>query len=370
MSNEELFYTYGPDGLLGARESIRTASFLAAKARAEAQDIKGPSTSEVSSRWESANAISHSQVGDSRPLSSIAICPDQQRLAVSGFSGDVNTFSLRNRDMNRSKSLRGHTDRCCGLSWNPFSNGVDLASAGADGKIMLWKLDQEPEILGPHSQLIGHELRVNRVVFHPKVQNLIASTSDDETWRLWDIEHQQELLLQEGHAGGVIGLAVHPDGSLLASSDTVGVIRVWDLRSGRSIMSFEGHAEQVVGLDISPNGYSMASCSGDNSVRVWDLRKSICAEVLTWHDKLVSSVKFDRDRGDLLMTAGYDCVARVCRTSDFKILKNFPIHESRIMGADLASDGSFLVTACYDRTFKVWETDGAVREKDESMKLE
>ncbi len=50
--------------------------------------------------------------------------------------------------------------------------------------------------------------------------------------RLWDIEKKHALLLQEGHAGEVTGLAFHPDGSLISTSDTGGVVRVWDLRTG------------------------------------------------------------------------------------------------------------------------------------------
>lgn len=46
---------------------------------------------------------------------------------------------------------------------------------------------------------IGHEDRVNRVESHPSGRYL-ASTSHDETWRLWDVSVGQELLIQEGHA--------------------------------------------------------------------------------------------------------------------------------------------------------------------------
>ncbi len=368
MGTDDLFYTYGPERLLAIRKHLRDVSFQSASARVTEFKLESVDSNSMNSTvWENCTAIAHSQVGDSRPLSSVALSLQHQAVAVGGFSGDVNVFSTASRDLRKLKSLRAHKDRCCGVAWSPFESNVQLASGGADSKIMLWNIHGGNEVLGPSAELAGHELRVNRVAYHPKCANLLASTSDDETWRLWDLERMEEVLLQEGHIGGVIGLAMHPDGSLVSTSDTVGVIRVWDMRSGRSILSFEGHAEQVVGLDFSPNGFTLASCSGDNSVRIWDLRKKKGIEELAWHDKLVSSVKFNR--GDLLMTAGFDCVARICRTSDFKIVKNFPIHESRIMGADFAQDGSCLVTACYDRTFKVW-TPEAKTEPPADMKQE
>jgi U4/U6 small nuclear ribonucleoprotein PRP4 len=234
----------------------------------------------------------------------------------------------------------------------------------------LWSIGGDMENKKPLGVFEGHELRINRVAWHPTCTQFVFSTSDDETWRMWDVERQEELLLQEGHAGGVFGVAIHPDGSLIATSDTVGVIRVWDIRTGRSILDFQGHAEQVVGVDFSPNGFHLASCSGDNTVCVWDLRARSRAEILPGHTKLVSSVKYDRENGGTLMTAGYDCVAKIWRTCDYKVVKNLPIHETRIMGADLNKSGTAVVTGCYDRTFKVWSTTDATKRELDIVKKE
>lgn len=38
--------------------------------------------------------------------------------------------------------------------------------------------------------------------------------SYDNSWRLWDLEAQEEILHQEGHSKGVHDLHFHPDGSL------------------------------------------------------------------------------------------------------------------------------------------------------------
>jgi U4/U6 small nuclear ribonucleoprotein PRP4 len=41
--------------------------------------------------------------------------------------------------------------------------------------------------------------------------------SFDQTWRLWDVDTQQELLLQEGHSREVFALGFQCDGSLVAT---------------------------------------------------------------------------------------------------------------------------------------------------------
>ena len=346
-----VFYTHGSESLLHARQRIAEKSSGMATARLERERNREFMNMELPSIWEKGTVVPFSQIGDSRPLSNVSFSSCDPLVAVAGWSGDINVFSTSSdRDLTQVVSLRGHRDRCTAISWSDHNSGV-LFSGGCDKKIIMWKVN---ESVAPVQVLEGHELRVNRVATHPTCEQFVLSTSDDETWRMWDINKQEEILLQEGHIAGVFGLAVHPDGSLAATSDVAGVIQIWDLRTGRSILGLEGHAEQVIGLDFSPNGYSLASCSGDNSVRIWDLRGKKCVDVLPGHEKLVSSVKYDRRNGSVLMTSSYDCVAKIWRTSDFKIVKNLPIHESRIMGADLHADGTKVATACYDRTFKVW----------------
>ncbi len=360
-----VFYTHGSESLLKARRLIAERSQPLAAARLERERNREWSNDAIPRVWESGTVVPFSQVGDTRPLSNVAFSHSDPLVAVAGWSGDVNVFSTSSpTDLTQVVSLRGHRDRCTSAAWG---HGY-LVSGGCDSKLFLWKVG---ESASPIQVLEGHELRVNRVTTHPTCEHLVLSTSDDETWRIWDLNKQEEILLQEGHIGGVFGLAVHPDGSLAATSDIAGVIQVWDIRTGRCIIGFEGHAEQVLGLDFSPNGYNLASCSGDNSVRIWDIRKKQCVDTLPGHEKLVSSVKYDRRNGSVLMTASYDCVAKIWRTSDFKIVKNLPIHESRIMGADLSADGTQVATACYDRTFKVWSARGGEKEESSSaMKQE
>jgi U4/U6 small nuclear ribonucleoprotein PRP4 len=371
MSNQT-FYTQGSVALLDARKRIFEVSQIEASKRLsfERSLMKTEVNDESLSYWESPDIVSFSQIGDKRPLSAVSLCDYDSLVAVSGFSGDINIFQSNDRDLARVYSLRSHNDRCTTVAWSSGESRVSLASGGADRTICLWALDSastgEERVIAPANVMKGHELRINRIAFHPKIDNLLVSTSDDETWRLWDIETREELLLQEGHIAPVFGLSIHPDGSLVSTSDTAGVVRIWDLRTGRSILGFDGqHVEQVIGLDFSPNGINLASCSGDNTIRIWDIRNKKNAEILSAHEKLVSSVKYSGN-GALLMSAGYDSVARIWRTSDYKILKNLPIHESRIMAADFSKDGMSVVSACYDRTFKIWRRHG----ENTRMKME
>lgn len=45
----------------------------------------------------------------------------------------------------------------------------------------------------------------------------VSLCSYDNSWRLWDLEVQEEILHQEGHSKGVHDIHFHPDGSLVAT---------------------------------------------------------------------------------------------------------------------------------------------------------
>ncbi|KAJ3202335.1 U4/U6 small nuclear ribonucleoprotein Prp4, partial [Dinochytrium kinnereticum] len=114
----------------------------------------------------------------------------------------------------------------------------------------------------------------------------------DHTWRLWDLETQQEILLQEGHAREVFAIGFQGDGALVATAGLDQIGRVWDLRSGRSIMVMQGHVGPIHCLDWSPNGHVIATGSGDNQVRIWDVRQAKCSYIIPAHNSVVSNVRF------------------------------------------------------------------------------
>lgn len=125
-------------------------------------------------------------------------------------------------------TLKGHTDRVISIRFHPQATRTlnsescsNVATASADKTIRLWSLSPQFEFQNS-SILKGHEDTVNFVEFHPMGSH-VASSSHDHSWRLWDIETQKELLIQEGHAGAVYPLSFHQDGSLLASGDLQGI---------------------------------------------------------------------------------------------------------------------------------------------------
>ncbi|ROO51122.1 WD40 repeat protein [Micromonospora sp. Llam0] len=110
-----------------------------------------------------------------------------------------------------------------------------------------------------------------------------------------------------GHRATVTGVAVSPDGNLLASVEEAaplrpGEVRLWDLHTGRQVKTLTGGpTEQAV--TFSPDGRFLAT-SGFGGVALWDLSlDSPTPHRLTDHGWLLDTLAFSPDSR---LLAGFD----------------------------------------------------------------
>ena len=75
------------------------------------------------------------------------------------------------------QSLAGHTGPVHSLVFDP--KATQIASAGADGTIRVWRLPVAP------TALVGHEMPVSAVAVSGDAK-LVATGSADKTVRLWN----------------------------------------------------------------------------------------------------------------------------------------------------------------------------------------
>jgi len=122
-------------------------------------------------------------------------------------------------------------------------DGKILASGGSDATIWLWQLatpaaeqlDIPPRRLNPRR---GHSSNIRRLAFCPATNGapfLLASVSEDQTVRLWDVQREQCRHVLRGHSQYVLSVAFSPDGTVLASSSFDQTIRLWDVESGQCL---------------------------------------------------------------------------------------------------------------------------------------
>ncbi|XP_074599181.1 U4-U6 small nuclear riboprotein factor 60K [Brevipalpus obovatus] len=355
------WYHEGPESLREARYWIANYSLKRAKQRIDrAKGYKAlPEAVKTANRQELYNKlrsfeINASQIGDRRPVSCCQFSPDCTMIATGSWSG---LCKLWNKEtLNPIKILSGHQGSVCGMVFHPEStltqsrSALNLASCGDGGAVNLWSLESEE----PIGSLEGHEPhRVSRLAFHPSGR-FLATACFDKSWRLWDLEANEEVLYQEGHSKEVYDVAFHPDGSLAATAGLDDFGRVWDLRTGHCIMFMEGHIKEVLSIAFSLNGYQVATGSEDNCVKIWNLRQRSCEYTIPAHTNNVSKVVFDKVNGNFLVTSSYDNTVKVWTYPTWTQIHTLSGHDNKVMCADISSDNQCIVSSSYDRTFKLW----------------
>jgi WD40 repeat protein len=115
-----------------------------------------------------------------------------------------------------------------------------------------------------------HRGSVFSVAFAPDGK-VLATGSEDQTIKMWDVTSGKVLTTLRSHTGGVTSVAFSPDGELLASGGEDQTIRLWDVSEGNVVARLQGHADNVTCVRFSPNGKLLASASHDGTVKLWDI---------------------------------------------------------------------------------------------------
>ena len=119
------------------------------------------------------------------------------------------------------------------------------------------------------SGLEGHLSSVNSVAFSPDGKRL-ATGSDDNTAKIWDLQSGKIVLTLKGHSA-VNSVAFSPDGKKLATGSDDNTAKIWDLQSGKAALILEGHSNAIESIAFSPDGKRLATGSFNNIVKIWEL---------------------------------------------------------------------------------------------------
>ena len=159
--------------------------------------------------------------------------------------------------------------------------------------------------------------------------------------------------------GGILSVALSPDGQLLATSDTIGEIQVWHIASGQQLLALKEHKSWVWSIAWSPDGQILASCGDDHLVKLWDTQTGECLETLEGHTNSLSAVAFSPN-GQILASCGEDATIKLWRVSPWCQLSELCLgtlqgHRGRVWALAFSPDGQMLVSGSADCTLKLWD---------------
>jgi WD40 repeat protein len=104
---------------------------------------------------------------------------------------------------------------------------------------------------------------------------ILASSSRDNTVRLWDIATRQPLHQPFiGHTNYVFSVAFSADDRVLASGSRDGEIRLWDVATGQTLgQPLTAQGDWIKAVAFSPDGNTLVSGSRNYSIWLWNVNR-------------------------------------------------------------------------------------------------
>nr|PIM02774.1 WD domain, G-beta repeat-containing protein [Toxoplasma gondii COUG] len=137
----------------------------------------------------------------------------------------------------------------------------------------------------------AHGAAVVSIVFHPQLE-LLASTSDDGTWKLWQMPAAHLVMSGVGHTDWVSSASLHPYASVLVTASGDGTVKLWSIAEENCVHTFTDHSKPVWDCCFHDAGDFFATCSADHSIKCFDANSLRCRESLRGHADSVNSICF------------------------------------------------------------------------------
>ncbi|KAL7295909.1 hypothetical protein TKK_0010949 [Trichogramma kaykai] len=178
-------------------------------------------------------------------------------------------------DFNANR-VTGHKGPVLDIKWNPFNDNV-IASSSDDCTIKLWHIPDgglSRNLTEWLVELQGHKRRVGYIEWHPTAENILFSAGFDHSVIVWDIGKGEAINVIDSHPDVIYSMSLNRDGSLLATTCKDKKLRVFEPRSGIVVSEGICHAgtkaSKVVFLGSSgrllTTGFSRHS---DRQYAVW-----------------------------------------------------------------------------------------------------
>lgn len=295
----------------------------------------------------------------------ITFTPDNQ-IMISG--GNDRIITLRNLKTGKIiRTFNEHSGSIYALCIS--SDGQTLISGSRDTTIKIWHLhtidtyqsNSTNRLIGDGliDTFIGHSDSINSIAITPNGK-IIASGSEDNTIRLWDLNTGECLATLDGHEAGVRTIAISPDGQLLVSGSADKTIKLWQLPSMKNepicpdpIYSLTGHSDDVKCLAISQDGQILVSGSQDKTIKLWNLDTGELKTTLVEHWREVNHLVISPDGRNLISCSGDETI-QVWNLETLKLFHSFVGHQGAVAVVAISPEGQPLVSSSWDHTIRVW----------------
>jgi dipeptidyl aminopeptidase/acylaminoacyl peptidase len=229
-----------------------------------------------------------------------AFLPDGRILAIASTQGQMRFWNIVKGEETQPPQKLRTVVRLLAVA----GDGKTVAFTGSDRRIVLWDAKAGKERRSFRSQ--GNT--VSSLLFTPDGQTLLSAGSAGV--RLGSVNGREADRDLSDKVGGVMAMAVSPDGRMVATGGQDGAVRLWEVASGKQRRAMYGDKAFVRGAAFSADGRLLATGSSNGTVRLWDMATGRRLHTFAGHRGEVVAVAF-AGRGSTLVTASHDATALV-----------------------------------------------------------
>ena len=231
----------------------------------------------------------------------------------------------------------------------------------------------------------AHGAKISGLAFSPS-GDLLASTSDDRTMKLWKVmEGTLKSVSTEG-TRGLNSVAFSPDGEMLFIGGGSGnkTLDFFDVASRKKVRSVNT-AHYVYNMTVSPDGRRVATGAYlDKYLKVWDVETGASVKILATpalpgpHAKKSDNrpMGFTAFSPDGKYFAGCaasspcPAVPTIWDAKTLEIKSRFVAHDNRCYSIMFSPDSKTLAIGTQDGTLKLWDVAAAVKAWSDRAKSE
>jgi WD40 repeat protein/tRNA A-37 threonylcarbamoyl transferase component Bud32 len=282
-----------------------------------------------------------------QPMSRPAHSSPPSRPPVSGHRTSRSRSNSQEYAWTCVNTLTGHASWITGIAVNPTV--PTFASSSLDDTVRVWNLQSGDELF----TLKSHTKAVNAIAISPDGKTLVSG-SDDYTIKVWNLFSGELIQTLTGHARDVTALSISPNGQFLISGGEDRTLRIWQLNTGKLLRTPFGVASIVKSLAVSPDGQYFVSVGFDKKIKCWSMKTAELKQEWLGHIGSIHATAISFD-SQLIASGGKDKIIKLWNPQTGALVQELVGHSRDVNAIAFHPDGRTLVSASHDKTVKVWD---------------
>jgi WD40 repeat protein len=224
-------------------------------------------------------------------VTAAAISADRRRLATGGEGGDIWLWDLTTRGNLRQIKLDRQT-RIVTLAFSP--DGQTLVASTADKTLTAWRAQTGQ----PLAAILDFPTRIDELLFTPDGSLLVAA-AQDVAIVVDPVSLTRRFLFNAPNQYADAGVAISPDGKLLALGSSGDTLVVWSLETGKEQVILLEQRQVGSALAFAPNGAFLLNTllKADEGSFIWSVESFYDA------DPQVQGKRFNTDTNGVFIGA-------------------------------------------------------------------